>query len=546
MKDQSLSFPIWLKDHAIKNEKGYLLDFENHAFLKDIYVDFSSKLVCYKAAQVGFSTLAIIKQFYLMDLLGMDSIYTLPTQSDVYDFVGGKVNRLIAANPELQRLVKDRDTMEQKRVSNNVVYYRGTFTSKEALMVSSDWNIHDEEDRSNQDVIQQYYSRLQHSKTAWEHHFSNPSVEGNGVSRYWPKSDQKHWLIRCGACNKEQYLSWPESIDVERSCYQCKHCHEPLTDDHRRGGRWAKKKALTQQEYSGWWISLLMCPWVPASQVIDLFNNKSKEYFWNFVLGLPYVGEGNKLTPDMVYRNLTTAINNQQDVVIGVDSGNIKHFVVGNKDGLFYYGKTENWKDIESLMARFPNSVAVIDALPDLTAPRELRERYPGRVFLCHYARDRKTEQLVRWGKNEEYGNVVVDRNRMIQFIVDEFARNRIPLQGTRDDWSEYYSHWNTMYRLEDKDEFLQTPIFQWLSSNGMDHWAHATVYWRTGMDQFGGGKGEILRKRDIIENIPVGIEVKPDLTTHFVTEKGLDPITETMRQLKREQEEGQDDWRNY
>ena len=470
------SIIAWLSEEEIKNERGDVLDFHNHAFLLDIYDDLSKKIVCYKAAQVGFSTLAILKQFYMAKHYKLDAIYTLPTQSDVYDFVGGKVNRLIAANPVLKDYVKDRDTMEQKRVGDSVVYYRGTFTSKEALMVSSDWNIHDEEDRSNQDVIQQYYSRLQHSKHAFEYHFSNPSVEGNGVSRYWPKSDQKHWLVKCGGCAKEQYLMWPDSIDVERGCFQCKHCHKELTDDERRIGRWAKKKAVTQAEYSGYWISLLMCPWIPASQIIDIFNNKSKEYFWNFVLGLPYVGEGNKLTPDMVYRNLTGSINDQKDVVIGVDSGNVKHFVCGNKDGIFYYGKTEKWSDIESLMARFERAIAVIDAMPDLTAPRELREKYPGRVFLCHYARDRKTEQLVRWGKNEEYGNVLVDRNRMIQFIVDEFAKTRIPLQGSRDDWSEYYAHWETMYRLEDKDQFLQTPIYQWLSTNGNDHWANAPV----------------------------------------------------------------------
>jgi hypothetical protein len=26
-----------------------------------------------------------------------------------------------------------------------------------------------------------------------------------------------------------------------------------------------------------------------------------------------------------------------------------------------------------------------------------------------------------------------------------------------------------------------------------MDHWCHATVYWRIGMDRFGGGDGEII-----------------------------------------------------
>src|SRR3990167_358780 len=147
MKLSDVSIHAWIVENQIKNERGEPIDFRNHLFLYDIYSDFSPKLVCYKAAQVGFSTLAILKKFFVAYKRGMDLIYTLPTQGDVYDFVGGKVNRIIAANPILQEYVKDRDTMEQKRVGNNVVYYRGTFTEKQALMVPSDWNIHDEEDR---------------------------------------------------------------------------------------------------------------------------------------------------------------------------------------------------------------------------------------------------------------------------------------------------------------------------------------------------------------------------------------------------------------
>jgi len=42
--------------------------------------------------------------------------------------------------------------------------------------------------------------------------------------------------------------------------------------------------------------------------------------------------------------------------------------------------------------------------------------------------------QLIRWGKDQELGNVLADRNRMIQIVVDEFNDSRITLQGTRDE----------------------------------------------------------------------------------------------------------------
>ena len=541
MKLSDISIHAWIIENGIKNERQELIEFRNHLFLFDIYADFSPKLVAYKAAQVGFTTAAILKNFYKVYHNKMDSVYTMPTQSDAYDIlVKGKVNRLIAANPILKYYVKDADAIQQKSVGTNIIYYRGTFTEQEAIAITSDWNIHDEEDRSNQPIIQQYGSRLQHSKFRWEHHFSNPSVEGNGVSRYWALSDQKHWFITCPHCKKEQYLMWPDSIDQDKKTYVCKFCHGVLGDEDRRAGRWLKKKTATKPEYSGYWISLLMCPWVPASEICNLFHSKSKEYFWNFVLGLPYVGEGNKVTPDIVYRNITAILNRQKSVVIGVDSGIEKHFVCGNGQGLFYYGKTEKWSDIESLLHRFERSIAVVDAMPDITGPRELQERFPGRVFLCHYAKDRKTQQIIRWGKNEEYGNVVADRNRLIQLTIDEFAGRRIPLQGTRDDWSEYYEHWDTLYRMAVEDKVTHSPAFEWLSSTGKDHYCHATAYWRVGMDRYGWGGAEIIGQ-ELPLLAPVAPELRPDHVIEPVTVHGKHPVEETLEQLRNPQD---DDWR--
>ena len=529
----------WIVQNNIKTEKGTAFDFKNHFYLYDIYSDWSPKQVGYKAAQIGWSTMAILKSAYAVKHKKLDAVYTLPTIGDVYDFVGGKVNRIISANPILQKYTEDRDTMEQKRFGENVLYYRGTATEKEALMVSSDLNIHDEEDRSTQSSISQYASRLQHSKLQWEWHFSNPSVEGNGVSKYWPLSDQKHWFIKCGHCGYEQYLSWPDSVDIDNKIYVCKKCRQELSNEDRRVGRWVQK--YLNKEFSGYWVSLLMTPWTSASKIIELYNTKSKDYFWNFVLGLPYVGEGNKVSPDIIFRNLSVKLNSYKDVVIGVDSGIEKHFVCGNQEGLFYYGKTERWEDIESLLNRFEGSIAVIDAMPDITGPRMLQEKYPGRVFLCHFARDRKTQQIIRWGQNEEHGNVLADRNRAIQMTIDEFADKRIRLSGSRDDWGEFYAHWDSLYRITENDS-LGVPHINWQSSNGIDHFAFATIYWRIGMDKYGFGKGEIIGAPPIIE-APVGPGLKPDMTIQPVNIRGRDPVEETLEQLKNQQTE---DWRDF
>lgn len=503
MRLAEISIIAWIQENQIKNEAGNTLDFRDHLFLYDIYRDQSPKLVCYKAAQIGFTTMALVKSIWLAKMQRMDIIYTMPTAGDVREIIGGKISRLISNNPILQEYVKDKDSIEQKQFGENIIYYRPTWTDRAALGVSSDLNIHDEEDRSKQEVVQQYASRLQHSKHKFEWHFSNPSVEGNGVSRYWASSDQKHWFIRCSGCNREQFLSWPESINMEKRVFVCKLCSKELTREERRVGRWIQK--YKDKEFSGYWISLLMAPWITADEIIKYYETKSIEYFYNFVLGLPYVGEGNQVTPDIIFRNCTPEINAQERVVIGCDSGLKKHYVLGNKNGIFYAGIADSWDVIRSLLKKYERSVAVIDALPDLTEPRKLREEFPGRVFLCHYARDRKTFQIIRWGKGDEAGNVTVDRNRGLQMVIDDFADKKVPLQGTQDDWAEYQGHWATLFKLTEVDS-LGVPQSVWETSDGKDHFCHATLYWRVGMDRFKNDGGKIFTGE--ASSFPIGREI--------------------------------------
>ena len=72
----------WIMENRIKNEKGDPIEFDNHPFLIDIYDDQSQNLTVMKPAQVGMSTLEIIKNHRDAKQHKMDIIYTLPTDND--------------------------------------------------------------------------------------------------------------------------------------------------------------------------------------------------------------------------------------------------------------------------------------------------------------------------------------------------------------------------------------------------------------------------------------------------------------------------------
>ena len=519
---------VFLKLYGIKNENGLVLDFKQHRYLLDFYDDFSPKLCMLKAAQVGASTAEIIKSLYVVRNLKKNAIYTLPTQDDRNSFVSDKVNRIIAQNPIFQKWTHDKDSVEQKQLGERVIHYRGTYTQKAAMMISSDINFYDEIDASDQSVVEQYSTRLQHSDFRGEHYFSHPSAPGFGIDRVWAISDQKHWFVRCRGCNYEWFLRYPESIDPVRGVYQCTKCHKEITDEDRRAGRWVPK--YKNREFSGYWVPLLICPWVSAKDVLKYRKDKGDEYFYNKVLGLPYVGGGNKLTRSALMANLTQEILTPLDkdrVVIGVDTGKKIHLVAGTEKGLFYFSESTDYEELDSLMQRWPRAIAIIDQGGDLIGSRKLREKYIGRVFLCSYGEDRKTQELVRWGAKDEYGTVIVDRNRMIQLVVDEFTDRRIPIQGEREDeWHDYWIHWNNLTRkVEENERGIQKRI--WIR-NGDDHWAHATAYWRAGVSRFA-SEGSIIRAKDRF------IKKSPEILEGNVIE--MDPLEDQFIEPE--------DWRN-
>ena len=491
MQLEDISIIAWLTQHHMKTETGQPLDFRDHLYLYDIYRDWNPKIVCKKAAQVGFTTLAMYKSTYAVNKRKMDAIYTMPTDDEMKVLVGGKMNRIIAQNPVIQSLTSDKDSIEQKQFGANMIYFRGTWGERSAISHSSDLNIHDEASRSKQDILELFETRLQHSKHQWQWVFSNPAVKGDITDRCWSKSDKKEWFITCPHCSAEQTLVWPYSIDKERRIFVCTTCKGEIDSETRRVGKW-KSTAETGApfEWSGYHISLLMVPRVTAAQIIDKSLTMSSEQFYNFVLGEPYINSKNTVTEGMFQFNST--VNQQVKPIIGCDSGIKKHYVVGNQQGLFYYGVTEDWEDIARLLMRWKDAVLVVDAAPDITGPRMLKERFPGRVFLNYYVKDRKTMKLVRWGEGEEFGKVLSDRNRMLQLCIDEITEGRITFNGDYEDWEPFIKQWLTLYRQDDVDMVGQ-PMYEWLSSNGNDHFAHALNYHRIGMDRFGHGGGQII-----------------------------------------------------
>lgn len=505
-----ISIHSWIQSNQIKTENGQLLDFKDHKYLFDIYADRSPNLVEMKAAQLGLSTMEIFRTFHRAYFQGLDIIYILPTFTDVQDFAGGKVNRIIDNNPVLQEWIKDKDSTVQKQIGKNTIYYRGSWNERQALMISADWLILDEFDRCKQEVLEQYESRLQHSRYGYKSIFSNPSAPDFGVHKYYQKTDQKKWFVRhsCG----EEILLDETCIDYEEERFECPKCGQEITDEERRKGEW-KATAEGEAGWSGYWLPLWISPKVSAKKIAEYKRGKSAEYFANFVAGLPFIGGGNKVSAQTIINCLSQTVNTQEDrIIIGVDTGLPIHYVLANKQGYFNYGTCADpstgkdpYDELRALLRRWPNSILIADQGGDLIGIRKLQADFPGRVFLVWYRADRKATELIQWGTKQEYGKVVADRNRLIQLFIDEMMDKRVTFNGSESEWQDYIVHWMNIYRTWEENS-LGVREFKW-ERQGPDHWVHATVYARIGLDKFAESMATIVGE-SVFAGIPTGADI--------------------------------------
>lgn len=478
-KAEAFNAIAWILKNNLKNENGSAIEFKDHTFMMKPYMDNTPMQVALKCAQIGWSTLAILRSFHLARYAGANIIHTFPSRNMAKDFVIPKVDPLIENNPEIAKMIGSSST-SLKQIGKRFIYYRGSYEQNEAISISAHILINDEYDRSNQQVLKTYRSRLDDAKRempdlGWEWRFSNPTIPGYGVDELWQKSDKKHWFVKCTRCNYEWYLKFPENFNFETRERICTKCHRPLTREALTNGRWVNQRT---SDVSGYWISQAFVPWISAGKIIDE-SFGDQEVFHNFTLGLPYISKDTSVSRESITKCIVPGYNPKTNVAMGVDNGIVKHFVIGNRFGIFRVGTTESWEEIENMRNQY-GATMVIDSLPYPTIPARLAKKYPGKVFIHYYQPDKNSVGTIRW---EQY-EVKSDRTKLIDEVVAEINSGDITFNMTSPELEEYINHWQQVYRMIDTTPTgVQKP--KWATIEGRpDHFAHATVYWRVALER--------------------------------------------------------------
>ena len=459
--------------------------------------------------------MAILKTIWLARNYHINIGYILPTVEMVQAFVGSKVNGIASQNPQIAEWMKDKDSIKLKQIDENFIHYLGAQTERAAIMLSLDMLVADEYDKAPQEILETYDSRLQHSSFGYKWVFSNPTHPDFGVDRFWNLSDKKMWHIR-HSCGKT-YVMDESCINYTTNSYCCPTCRNIITSEEIRMGQWI---ATAQGEWSGYWIPLWINPMVEAKVICEHKKSKTAEYFYNFVAGLPYVNANDALSERALDRCLNPAPNSQNGrVIIGLDTGHNLHYVMMNREGVFYNGYCPSvaespqkqdydpYSEIERRLIEYPRSILVSDQGGDLIGIRKLQAKYPGRVFLCWFTKETKNKELLRWGEGDEYGKVLADRNRLVQMIVDYINEQRVSFNGTKEDWEPLFKHALNIYRVKEITGDESDPIYGWRwvwKRKSDDHLFFALVYAWIGFDRFSEDLAQVVSKDKFMARIPV------------------------------------------
>lgn len=475
--------PLQWAVNNVQTPKGNPLDFEDHPFLIDIYEDISPEIVIQKSAQTGLSTFAINRALWFGDTHNISVIYTLPTSDDVSEFSKTKVKPIIQASPYLTSRIVDVDSVELKQMGNSFIYFKGTWTEREAISIDADMLIHDETDRSKPEIISMYKERLSHSKYKRIIHLSNPSIPEFGVNALYNRSDQKKWFVPCSHCGREQVLIYPDSIvgETEKETYGCLYCGGLITDLDRKQGRWlATNKGA---RIRGYHVTQMMAPWISAAEIAQKQRDeKWVSTFYNFVLGEPYAGENVPIKrTDLLecVQNIHNLEETGSRTYLGVDQGDLLHAIVFEKgvdaDRLIWCGILDNFEELPNLMDRYQVISCVIDALPNKHSARKFAMQYPGRVWLCYYNDNQK--ERIKWVEDREKKEyrVTVQRTETLDSMADRVVRHQIILPKITQTIDNYIRQMCNIAkeRIEKPDG---TIVWRYLAV-GPDHYAQATNY---------------------------------------------------------------------
>jgi hypothetical protein len=462
---------------------GRPFTFEKHEYLRQPYADSHPDQTFAKGAQLGLTSLAMLRSIYGARYRRLKGIlYLFPSRSDVIDFSRGRVSPLIEDNPvSIGSWIRDTDAAGIKQVWNAFLYFRGMRSRSGLKSVPIDFLVMDELDEAPQNAIDMAMERMAHSEFKEVLKLSNPSLPDYGIDRAFQQTDQRYWLLKCLKCGAYTCLedTFPECLvpingEVIRACQKCGAELNPSV------GEWvAKQPRITDKR--GYHYSQLFSHFVDPADILHQFritNNLTD--FYNLKIGNAYVEAENRLSVQEVLALCGSEGIATQDpgpCFMGVDQGKDLHVVIGKKHPqkkgqIIHLGVYKDWEELDRLIRNLNVIRCVVDALPETRNARAFAERFKGKVHLNYYNENQKGHYA--W--NDRKLIVQCNRTESLDASHKEIMDGSIVLPKECEITQEFALHLHNVAKKLEEDEETGSKRYVYVKL-GADHFRHAFNY---------------------------------------------------------------------
>ncbi len=480
----------WTLRH-LTTEKGEKLDYTVRPYMPEYIRDFHPHIAAKKAAQLGFTTASVEKLIWFGDQNAVTGIYTFPSATDVEEFSKLRFKQMIINSPYLMSRMTGVDSARSKQIGDSTFYFRGTMTERQAISVPADILVHDELDFSAPDVKETYSPRLSASKYKYIWEFSTPTIPNYGIDAIFRLSDKKFWFLKCTRCNTWQTVDYFRNTMPRKKkrgyYYGCKKCGKVL---NRMKGEWITKypnRTKDGRGIRGYFIPQTIAPFISADYLVSEHEKakrgiKGEKVFYNFNLGLPFETGDTVLTREILKGRLMDEMPVFSRIYMGVDQGDILHIEIGgvSVDGrrcIFHVESTDRFGRIEELIEQYDVSTCVIDGLPNKHSAKQVRDKYPGRVYLAYYTDAAQGLWNPRNPEKEPY-SIVINNLDALDNTAAEWVSGKAGLirsNLTTPLIETWIDHMLGMKRAEIEDKRGQN-VPRWLKV-AADHYRHADLY---------------------------------------------------------------------
>lgn len=480
----SKSFLLWLLEHwciSSGESRGEKYSFAEHQFLLEIAKTKAPYAIIQKSAQCGISELMIAQMFYLQDTKPGNTLYVFPADTQMKDFVAGRVRPAIEQSDYLRNQITADYNLQRIKFSDNFIYFRGSQNTRQLRSIDASRLFLDEVDEMPPETVGALARRLGaiDEPLRFRRDYSTPSLPDVGINALYLESDCREWTLKCEHCGRLQSPNWEENVfnfgselepDVDTICKRCK----------RKLNRLAQGKYIAQKksDIPGFQISKLFSPKASLNQIWrDIHNPILEQVVWNYDLGLPHKPKGASLTTEILNScrgSHRLMLKSNSSTTMGADVGpNCLYVRISRKDRagrrLGVYIGTPTWDEIPNLIRKFKVGIAVIDAEYDVTKVEEAAKMF--RCIKLAYYTSGLREPFVRQGKK-----VSINRTAAMTGVLESFHNDTNILPIDINSVPGYYDMMRAPTKATKQDS-KGNIVTYFPRTNKADHYFHAEVY---------------------------------------------------------------------